>query len=190
MRLVNAILVAAAEEPPHVDDNGQIVTHHWLLPEESEVIYGTIASLIIFGLLYKFAAPPIKKALIARTARIQAELDASAAAVADADAEATEIRQAKGNIEEERERLLAAADAEAETLLTDGRARLEVELAELDARAAADHEAAAGRSGDELRSEMIRVAGASLGKVVADTLDDATQQELIESFIQRVGAST
>jgi F-type H+-transporting ATPase subunit b len=189
MRLVNTILIAAAEEP-HRDDNGQIVTHHWLLPEQSEIIYGTLASLIIFALLYKFAGPPIRKGLVARTERIQAEIDASTTALADADAEAAEIRQAKGNIEEERERMLAAADAEAEALLTDGRARLEVEIAELEARAAADLEAAAGRSGDELRSEMIRVAGASMEAVVADTLDDATQQELIESFIQRVGAST
>lgn len=189
MRMVNAILIAAEGEP-HRDDNGQIVTHHWLLPEQAEIIYGTISSLIIFALLFKFAGPPIKKGLVARTERIQAEIDASATALADADAEAAEIRQAKGNIEEERERMLAAADAEAEALLTDGRARLEVEIAELEARAAADLEAAAGRSGDELRSEMIRVAGASMEAVVADTLDDATQQELIESFIQRVGAST
>jgi F-type H+-transporting ATPase subunit b len=187
--MVNAILIAAEGEP-HRDDNGQIVTHHWLLPEQAEIIYGTISSLIIFALLFKFAGPPIKKGLVARTERIQAEIDASATALADADAEAAEIRQAKGNIEEERERMLAAADAEAEALLTDGRARLEVEIAELEARAAADLEAAAGRSGDELRSEMIRVAGASMEAVVADTLDDATQQELIESFIQRVGAST
>ena len=189
MRLVNAILIAAEGEP-HRDDNGQIVTHHWLLPEQAEIIYGTISSLIIFALLFKFAGPPIKKGLVARTERIQAEIDASATALADADAEAAEIRQAKGNIEEERERMLAAADVEAEALLTDGRARLEVEIAELEARAAADLEAAAGRSGDELRSEMIRVAGASMEAVVADTLDDATQQELIESFISRVGAST
>ena len=189
MRMVNAILIAAEGEP-HRDDNGQIVTHHWLFPEQAEIIYGTISSLIIFALLFKFAGPPIKKGLVARTERIQAEIDASATALADADAEAAEIRQAKGDIEEERERMLAAADAEAEALLADGRARLEVEIAELEARAAADLEAAAGRSGDELRSEMIRVAGASMEAVVADTLDDATQQDLIESFIQRVGAST
>ena len=189
MSIVTTVLIAAAEEP-HRDDNGQIVTHHWLFPEQAEMIYGTLASLIIFALLYKYAGPPIKKAFIARTERIQGELDASAAALADADAEAAEIRQAKGDIEEERQRLLAAAAAEAEALLTDGRARLEAELAELDARAAADLEAAAGRSGDELRSEMIRVAGASLEQVVSETLDDATQQDLIESFIQRVGAST
>ncbi len=176
MSLVNAILIAAAEEP-HRDENGQIVTHHWLFPEQAELIYGTAASLIIFYLLYRFAGPPIRKALADRTARVQAELDASAAALAEADAEAAEIRQAKGNIEEERERLLAAADVEAEALLTDGRARLEVELAELEARAAADLEAAAGRSGDELRSEMIRVSGSVVDDVVIETLDDATQQD-------------
>jgi F-type H+-transporting ATPase subunit b len=189
MRLFNAILIAAAEEP-HRDDNGQIVTHHWLFPEQAEIIYGTLASLIIFYLLYKYAGPPVRKGLADRTARIQAELDASAAAVTDADAEAAEIRRAKGDIDEERERLLAAADAEAEALLADGRGRLETELAELEARAAADLVAAAGRSGDELRSEMVRIAGASMEQAVAETLDDATQQDLIESFIQRVGAST
>ena len=189
MRLVNAILLAAAEEP-HRDENGQIVTHHWLFPEQAELIYGTAASLIIFYLLYRFAGPPAKKALADRTARVQGELDASAAALAEAEAEAVEIRQAKGNIEEERERLLAAADAEAETLVTDGRARLEVEIAELEARAASDLEAAASRVGDELRSEIIRVASAVIDEVVVETLDDATQQELVESFIARVGAST
>ncbi len=189
MRFVNAILIAAEEEP-HRDENGQIVTHHWLFPEQAEIIYGTLASLIIFYLLYKYAGPAVRKGLADRTARIQAELDASAAAVTDADAEAAEIRQAKGNIEEERERLLAVADDEAAALLTDGRARLETELAELEARAAADLEAAAGRSGDELRSEMIRVSSSVVDDVVIETLDDATQQELIESFIQRVGAST
>lgn len=189
MRLVNAILLAA-EEPPHVDDNNQIVTRHWLFPEQAEIIYGTAASLIIFYLLYRFAGPLVRKGFADRTARVQAELDASATAVAEAETAAAEIRQAKGDIDEERQRLLAAADAEAEMLLTEGRARLEAELAELEARAAADLEAAAGRSGDELRSEMIRVASAVVDDVVVETLDDATQQELIESFIQRVGAST
>ena len=80
VRLVNVILLAAAEEP-HRDENGQIVTHHWLFPEQAELIYGTAASLIIFYLLYRFAGPPARKALADRTARVQAELDASAAAL-------------------------------------------------------------------------------------------------------------
>jgi F-type H+-transporting ATPase subunit b len=137
--------------------------------------------------LWKFAGPPIKRGLQGRTDRIQAELDAAATATAEADAEAADIRQAKGDIEAERQRLLAAADAEAEALLTDGRARLEAEIAELEARAEADLQAAAGRTGDELRSEMIRIAAAATDQVVVDALDEATQQALIENFIQRAG---
>lgn len=189
MKLLGIALIAA-EDGPHRDDNGQIVTHHWLLPEQSEIIYGTAASLIIFGLLWKFAWPAIKKGMTARTERIQAEIDASAKARSDAELEATEIRQAKGDIEGERRRLLAEADAEAEALLADGRIRLEAEIAELEARAASDLAAAAGRSGDQLRSEMIRVTGAATERAVRETLDDATQQELIESFIAKVGAGS
>ena len=188
MRFVDVLFLASSEEP-HRDDSGQIVTHHWLLPEDAEIIYGSIASLVIIGLLVKFAGPPIMKAMAARTERIQAELDSSAADKAAAEAEAAEIRRAKGDIEAERQRLLATADAEAEALLVDGRARLAAEVAELEARAAADLEAAAGRSGDELRTEMIRVAGTAAEQVVSETLDEATHQALIEGFIQRVGAS-
>ena len=73
-------------------------------------------------------------------------------------------------------------------MLEDGRARLGQELVELDARAAADIVAAAGRSGDELRAEIARLSSAAVDHVVTGSLDAATHQELIESFIAKVGA--
>jgi len=161
----------------------------WLLPADAELIYGTVSSLLIFGLLWKFAGPAIKKAMADRTDRIQSELDESAAAKADAEAEAAQIRQAAGDIDAERQRLFAEADAHAEQLLADGRERLETEIAELEARADADIAATAGRAGDELRAEISRLASAATDQLVAGGLDDATQQELIEGFIQKVGAS-
>ena len=87
------------------------------LPETAELIWGTAASVIIFAALFKFAGPAIKKAMAARTERIQAELDASAAAKADAETEAANIRRAAGDIESERQRLLADADTQAAALL-------------------------------------------------------------------------
>ena len=84
-----------------------------------------------------------------------------AAAKRDAEAEAAQIRQSLGNIEAERQRLLAEADAQAEALLADGRARLDTEVAELEAKADADIAAGAGRAGDELRAEIARLAGAA-----------------------------
>jgi F-type H+-transporting ATPase subunit b len=181
-------LLPSAEEIPF-DDKGY-TTVDPLLPPWKELIPGSIASIIVFTLLYKYAGPIIKKSFADRTAGIQKELDDSAAAKAAAETEAVRIREAKGDIEAERARLNAEADAQAEALLADGRVRLDAEMAELEARAETDIAAAAGRSSDELRSEIARHAGAAVDRIVHDTLDDAAQQELIEGFIARVGAST
>ncbi len=184
--IVNGLWITA--EGHDFDEKGY-TSHHWLFPETAEIIYGGIASLIVFGLLYKFGRKPIADGMKARTDRIQGEIDASAAAKADADAEASRIRQALGDVQGERQRLLAQADSQAEALLTDGRTRLDAEVAELEAKADADIAAVAGRSSDELRNDIARLASRAADTVVADSLDDATQQRLIEDFIAKVGAS-
>ncbi len=163
-------------------------SHHWLFPETYEIFFGGAASLMIFGLLWWKAWPLVKKGMASRTQRVQDELDAAAADRASADAEATEIRRAKGDIAAEQARLLADADAQAESLLTDGRGRLDEEIADLHAKSEADVAAAIGRGSDELRAEIARLASAAADAMVADGVDDATHQALIESFIQRVGA--
>ena len=111
------------------------------------------------------------------------ELDGARDAVAKADAEAQQIRTALGDIGAERSRLLAEADAQAEALLADGRARLEAEVADLHTKADADIAAVASRGSDELRAEIARLASLTADRVVAETLDDETQQRLIEDFI-------
>ena len=190
LALINILMAAAEEEGPHRDDNGQVVTHHWLWPESAELIYGTIASLIIFYLLWRLAGPAAKKAFTDRTERIREEIDSAAQELEDANADAERIRTAKGDIDAERARLFGEADVEAEALLTDGRARLDNEVADLEARAAAEVEAGAGRATDELRAEIGRLAQVTTDGVVADSLDSATEQDLIEGFIARVGATS
>jgi F-type H+-transporting ATPase subunit b len=163
---------------------------HWLWPELKEIIWGVPASLVIFFALYKFGGPPMKKAMAARTERIREQLDGAAAAKVQAEAEATEIRRAAGDIEAERARLFAEADAQAEALLSDGRARLDAELAELQARADAEIASTSARAGDELRAEISRLANAATERMLGDgAIDDALQQDLIENFIQKVGAA-
>lgn len=171
-----------------VDEKG-VTSHHWLWPEQAEIIYGGLAAILIFVTLWKFAGPVVVKAMHDRTARIQKELDDAAKATADADAQAEQIRLAKGDIEGERARLLAEADAQAAALLADGRARLEVEAADLLAKADADAAAMLARSGDELRAEIGQLAGLAADRLVAEHLDAATQNDLVESFIAKVGAA-
>ncbi len=177
-----------AEDIPF-DDKGY-TTIDPIFPPLKELVPASLASIIVFTLLYKYAGPVIRKSMKDRTAGIQARLDDSAAAKVAADAEAARIREAQGDIEAERARLHAEAEAQASALLTDGRARLDVEMSELEARADVEIAAAAGRSSDELRAEIARHSGVAIDRIVADTLDDATHQALIEGFIQRVGAST
>ena len=170
------------------DDVTQTPSKFW--PEGYEMLFGIPASVIVFFLLWKFAGPAVRKGMTARTAKIQAELDAGEADRVAAESEAANIRQAKGDIGAERSRLLAEADTQASALLEDGRARLAQEVAELEARAEADLAAAAARSGDELRAEIAKLSSAAVDHVVTGSLDEATQQALVESFIATVGASS
>jgi F-type H+-transporting ATPase subunit b len=172
-----------------IDDQGY-TTASPLWPEQAELIYGGIASVLVIGLLIWKAGPLVKKAMAARTDKIQGELDAAAAAQRDAEAEAQQIRQSLGNIEAERQRMLADADTQAAALLADGRARLDAEVAELEAKAESDIVAGAGRAGDEMRAEIARLASTAADRVVERSLDDATQQRLIEDYISKVGAMT
>ena len=107
------------------------------------------------------------------------------AAKVAAEAEAVEIRQAQGDIEAERARLLAEAEAQAEALLDrrsgpprrrDRRARGSRPSADIAAAARARRRRAARRDRPPCRR-------AAVDRVVNETLDDATHQALIEDFI-------
>ncbi len=114
------------------DDQG-VTSADPLLPPIKEIWIGGAASLIVFVALWKYALPPMKQALRDRTARIQGELDAAAAGTTEAEQNATQIRTALGDIDGERQRLFAEAEQQAEAILTDGRTRLDAEIAELHA---------------------------------------------------------
>ncbi|MEM1334641.1 MAG: hypothetical protein AAGG08_14410 [Actinomycetota bacterium] len=153
-----------------------------------EVVIGGLAFLIVVAALWKFAGPAISAGMKGRTERIQNDIDQSTAAREKAEADAAEIRTALGDIDAERERLFADAEAQAAALLEDGRARLATEVADLEAKADADIAAAAGRGSDDLRAEIARMSSSAIESAVTGSLDDATQQDLIEGFISRVGA--
>jgi F-type H+-transporting ATPase subunit b len=185
---MHATIIRVLTEAGEHHDISQTPSKFW--PESYEIIYGTIASVLIFGLLFKVAGPLVKKGMAARTAKIQAELDSGAADRTAADAEAAQIVAAKGDIAAERARILAEADLQASAVREDGVARLAAEIADLEARAEADIVASTGRVDAELRAEIARLSSAAVDHVVSGSLDEATHQELIESFISRVGAST
>jgi F-type H+-transporting ATPase subunit b len=188
MKSVLATLLLAAQEveEEHHEDPSQ--SHHWLWPERAEIIYGGIAFAVVAFLLWKFGLPQAKKMAAERTARIQREMDEAASAKAAADEAAVRIRQQLGDVESERQQMLADAEAQAAQLVEDGRRRLVEELAEIEAKADADIAAAGTRVVSEVQAEVARIAAAATEQLVVQNLDDATQAELIDEFVARVGA--
>ncbi|CAB4620319.1 unannotated protein [freshwater metagenome] len=164
-------------------------THHWLLPETAEIIYGGISSLLVISALVKFAGPMVKKSLSARTERIQNEMNSARDTRANAEVEAGRIRTALGDINAERARILAEADAQAAAVLAEGRSRVAAEMKDIEAKALTDIANASGRVGDELRAEISRLSAVAIERVVASTVNDSVRQDLIEGFISKVGAS-
>lgn len=184
---MNALVATliAADEP--IDPARSI---HWLFPVRAELLFGSISSIIVFAVLYKLGWPIFKKALEDRTERIQSAMDESETKLAEATTEAAEIRSAAGDIDAERQRLFAEADTEAESILAEGRARLDEEIEELRAAADSDIALIASRASGEIRGEISMLSRRAVDRALAgQPLDDATQQELIESFISKVGAS-
>jgi F-type H+-transporting ATPase subunit b len=164
-------------------------SHHWLLPETAEIIYGGISSVLVIGALIKFVGPMAKKALSDRTAKIQGEIDSARDAKANAEQEASQIRAALGDISSERTRVLADADKQAAALLSEGRARVAAEMADIEAKANSDIANASSRVNDELRSEITRLSAIAIERVVTQSLDDKARQDLIEGFITNVGSA-
>lgn len=185
---LNAVAAGLLESEVIPNDGKGSTSLNPIFAPLKEVVIGGLASLIVFALLAKYAWPAISKGMQDRTARIQAELDSSGAARKQAEADAAQIRSSLGDIDGERTRLFTDADAQAAALLADGRTRLDDEVAELETKAAADIVAAAGRGADDLRADIARYSSQAIEASVSTSIDAATHQELIESFIARVGS--
>lgn len=187
--VVNA-LFAAQEDPAAEEEHTEFEAHNPWLPETREIVWGSAAFVIILAGLVKYAWPAIKKSLQARTDRIAKDIADAETAKATAEGRAAEIRAAKGDIEAERERILADADEAAERVRVEGRSRIEAEVAELEARIEAEIAGAGGRMAAELQSQVASLSMAAVERVVAAELNEATHVELVERFIATVGAAS
>jgi F-type H+-transporting ATPase subunit b len=159
-----------------------------LLPETNEIIWGSIGFAVVFLFLWKFGFPAIKKAMGERTAKIQGDLDAAERAKADAETVKAEYEAKLADAKAESGRIIEEARQAADQLKADQQSRLNEELTAARAQAQADIDAAKGQAMAELRGEVADIAIGAAEAVVGANLDRATQTQLIEDYIDRVGA--
>ncbi len=162
-----------------------------ILPATNELIWGSLAFLVLFVVLLKFAYPPVRKAMADRTEKIRDEVE-----------QAERIRQEATAEESAREDELKEARKEAA-------AHVEAARKEADdvpfQRAGEDrrrdgHVARAGpgrrrvlqgsRRCPSCRGEVATLAIGAAEQVVGQNLDRAANERLVEDFIDRVGSGS
>ncbi len=178
--MLNSLLLVAAEEGVH-HDNG---VH---LPGDiNEVYYGTAAFLIVLALLMWKALPAVEKMIKGRTARIEDELNQAAGVRAEAEQALDSTNAELPDVDAERERIRTEAQSTAQGLKADLVAKAEAEAEAIRARGAADVETMKAQAQSELQAEVADVARRAASEAVEQSLDNDTQSQLIDEYINQV----
>jgi F-type H+-transporting ATPase subunit b len=159
-----------------------------ILPATDELVWGSISFAALLFLLYKFAYPQVSQMLENRTERIRSDLQAAETAKGEAEQILAEYRAQLNDARAEAGRIIEEARQAADRLKRDQETRLQTELGEVRARAVADIESAKAQAVSDLRGELAQLAIGAAETVVQHNLDEATQTQLIEDYINQVAA--
>jgi F-type H+-transporting ATPase subunit b len=160
-----------------------------LLPEINELIWGAVGFFVVFFFIAKFGYPAIKQGMATRAERIENDLAAAEAQRGEAETLLTDYRAQLADARNESARIIEEARQQADTLKRDQEARLQAELNEMRERATADIDAAKVQAIADLRGEVAQLAVGAAEVVVKRNLDQQSQMQLIEDYINQVTAA-
>ncbi len=160
-----------------------------ILPDVAELIYGTLAFLIVFGMLAKFAFPALGKMLAERSGRIQGDLERAEQARVSAESELADYRTQLAGARDESNRIIEEARRTADQLRRDLQAKAEQEAQATVARAQEEIRAERDRVFQDLRAQVGVIAVELAGRVVGESLDPSAHQRLIDEYIEQVAGA-
>jgi F-type H+-transporting ATPase subunit b len=159
-------------------------------PALPELIWGTVAFVVVAFALVKFAFPMIKKSLADRTEKIRGDLERAEQARTEAEEEKRRFEASLGDARGEANRIIEEARQSAEQVRRDLTARAEAEAAEIRSRAQQDAQLATQRAMTDLQGRIGDISIELAEKIVERNLDRDTQQALVESYISSVGTGS
>ena len=155
-----------------------------LVPHWPELIIGSIAFLIVFGLLAKVLMPRISATLAERTNAIEGGLKRAEDAQEEAKRVLAQYRAQLADARHEAARLREQATEEAAQIVAQGRADGVAERERIIASASAQIEADRQQALTVLRAEMGSLAVELASRIVGESLaDEARQYRLVDRFL-------
>lgn len=160
-----------------------------ILPAIDEIIWGSLAFLLLFGFMVWKGFPAVKGAMDARAERIRSDLDEADAAKTDARRVQAEYEAKLADAKAEAARMVDEARTQADLLKQDLQARAESDIAAMRERASAEIEAGRQQAITDLRAEVSEIALGAAERVVGASLDRQAQSQLIDAYIDEVASS-
>ena len=158
-----------------------------ILPATNELIWGTLAFLVLVVLMTKKGYPAVKAAMDDRTEHIRSSIDEADRTRTEAQTVLVDYQRQVADAKGEAARIIEEARQTADSLKRDLTARAEAEATELRQRNAAQIAAERDRVMAELQGQVATLAIELAEKVVGGSLDQQRSMQLIEAYINDVG---
>jgi F-type H+-transporting ATPase subunit b len=161
-----------------------------ILPEKNEIIWGSLAFLVLLGMMWKFALPQVRNMMETREQRIRGDLERAEQAKVESEQVLEQYRAQLADARTEASRILEEARQAADQMRRDLIARAEQEAGDQRARAQEDVRLATDRAMADLQNRVAELSIELAEKIVERNLDRDTQLQLIENYINEVGSTT
>jgi F-type H+-transporting ATPase subunit b len=160
-----------------------------LLPAWNEVIWGSLAFVVLLGGMWKFGLPAVQNMMHAREERIREDLERAESAKSESEEVLTQYQAQVADARGEAGRIIEEARQSADQVRRELLARADEEAAEVKARAEADISLQRERALAELRTDVASMSIELAERIVGRNLDRTTQMQLVDSFIDEVSRS-
>jgi F-type H+-transporting ATPase subunit b len=162
-------------------------TRNPILPAWNELIWGTIAFLILLFVMYRTVFPSVNKALADRRANIEGKLEQAEQERNQAQELLEQYRRRLREAEDETQRILDQARANAERVRRELLAKAEGDAGRELERARQAIRAERDQAIRQLRNEVGTLAVELATRVVGDSLDRDRQLRLVDEYIAELG---
>jgi F-type H+-transporting ATPase subunit b len=158
-----------------------------IFPAANELIWGTIAFLILLFVMYRTVFPSVNKALADRRSNIEGKLEQAERERSEAEELLEQYRRRLRDAEDETQRILDEARSNAERVRRELLSKAEADAGrELD-RARQAIRAERDQAIRQLRNEVGSLAVELATRVVGDSLDRERQLRLVDEYIDELG---
>jgi F-type H+-transporting ATPase subunit b len=184
--VVRGLPETLAQEETQTEESAQEEEHNPILPEADELIFGSLAFLLVFLVLARFAFPRLNRGLKDRQEKIRGDLEKAEEARTEADSSLRRYEEQLREARAEAGTIVEEARKTAEEMRRDLLAKAEDDSRQIVAKAQEEIRAERDRAVQELRQTLAEASVDLAAKVVGSELDRERQLRLVDEYIDEV----